>query len=512
MKSPFRPPAPNGDLLTAAVGDRYTKGNQRIRNLTEYDWEDPMHEALFAARRTIARLAVVLSVLLGPLHAPSLLAQPQANPSLLSVELLPKVDGAVARITANGPLDYRILGNGAPTSRLVIDFPNTRNTLQHYFPEEKHPLVNRILMYEFEDKNRAPRGRVVFDLQREAFYRTKSSPSAQLIIDLTNGNLVPGADSKESPLGRNPVLAAPVFHDDAPIIDDAPETVDTNLDPPRDPAVPDNVQIVPASVDTMLFFGNTSEEEHPLGAEDVLEIHVFELEQLNRTVRVAGNGSINLPLIGRVQAAGKTPDEVSQQIAAKLSDGFVQNPQVSIFVTEFNSQSVSVLGAVGTPATYSLMGPRRLLQILAEAGSLADNAGNTLFLFRQTTDGQSARLSVPLNELMVNGDPRWNVVIRPGDVLSVPPGNAVSISVLGAVNQPGVYRLPSGDDATLLTAIAQAGGLSERAAKKGAQIKRRLPSGEQSVIRVNLADILSGKQSDPVLQSGDVIVVKESFF
>ena len=241
---------------------------------------------------------------------------------------------------------------------------------------------------------------------------------------------------------------------------------------------------------------------------------MFELDQLNRKLRVSGDGHIELLLVGRLRAAGLTSEEVAAAVAALLKDRYVQNPQVSNFIVEFNSQKISLLGAVQSPSTYPLIGQRRLLHVLAEAGSLAPNAGKTLYVFRQTSDGRSARLTVPLNELLLQGDPRWNIALIPGDVVSVPPEQAIAVSVLGAVNSPGVHKLPVGDEATLLKAIALAGGLNERASKKGLQIKRRVRdgNGDKAIIKVNLGDILSGKVPDVILVEGDVVVVNESFF
>jgi polysaccharide export outer membrane protein len=274
------------------------------------------------------------------------------------------------------------------------------------------------------------------------------------------------------------------------------------------------VKIEPAYIPPSFFFQTSSEVENDyrLGAEDVIEIRVFELDQLNRTVRVSGDGHIELPLVGRIRVTNLTSNEVAEEIANRLRDRYVQNPQVSVFVTQFLSQKVSLLGAVATPASYPLSGQRRLLQLLADAGSLGPEAGRTLYVFRQTPDGRSARLTVPLNELLLQGDPRWNVLLRPGDVVSVPPEQAIAISVLGAVSTPGVHKLPVGDEATLLKAIALAGGLNERASKKGVQIKRRQADGEETIIKADLGDILSGKKPDIVLQEGDVVVVRESFF
>ncbi len=179
----------------------------------------------------------------------------------------------------------------------------------------------------------------------------------------------------------------------------------------------------------MSFFFHASEassDDYRLGPEDVIEVRVFELDQLNRTLRVSGDGKIELPLVGSVEVTGLTPNQVATQIADRLRDRYVQNPQVSIFITEFKSQKVSLLGAVATPASYPLSGQRRLLQLLAEAGSLGPEAGSTLYVFRQTEDGRSARLTVPLNELLLQGDPRWNVLLRSGDVISVPPEQAIA--------------------------------------------------------------------------------------
>ena len=119
---------------------------------------------------------------------------------------------------------------------------------------------------------------------------------------------------------------------------------------------------------------------------------------------------------------------------------------------------------------------------------------------------------MPLNDLLVLGDPRWNIAILPGDVVSVPPEEAIGVSVLGAVNNPGVYKLPVGDEATLLKAVALAGGLNDRASKKGVRVKRRDEEGEEVVLKINLGDILSGKKPDIVLIEGDVVVINESFF
>ena len=125
--------------------------------------------------------------------------------------------------------------------------------------------------------------------------------------------------------------------------------------------IPSNVSIQPGEVPLSLFFRTATREniDYRLGREDVIEIRVFELDQLNRTVRISGDGSIELPLVGRLPASGMTAEELAEEVASHLRDRYVQNPQVSIFILEFNSRKVSLLGAVQAPASYALLGQRR---------------------------------------------------------------------------------------------------------------------------------------------------------
>ena len=275
--------------------------------------------------------------------------------------------------------------------------------------------------------------------------------------------------------------------------------------------VPDNYDIEPSGTDPALFFGARppDSDQYRLGPEDVLEIRVFDMDQFNRTVRVSGSGSIDLPLIGLIEVQGLVADEAADRVAHELQDDFVQNPQVSVFVKEFNSRKLSLLGAVEQPATYPLLGQRSLLQLLAEAGGVTENADKSLFVFRATVDGRRARLVVPLRELLMDGDPLWDIWLLPGDVVSVPPKEFIKISVLGAIQKPGIYELAR-SDASLLKALASAQGLTQRASTKGIEIKR-IESDETTIV-VNLADVLEGKSQDVRLEDGDVIFVDEKFF
>lgn len=459
---------------------------------------------------------LLLLSLLAPSLPPLVTAQERAS-EIKTLKLFPSEGGLVAVFKGDGWLEHRVVQEQNPEQRLIIDVLGVRNPLRHYYPPESHPFLERILMYEYPEATNpnqtGPLARIVFELKYDVDYHIESDVDELRVTFTDVATLDPLDNTSDVPPDVD--ADAPEFLDARPGDHETGSPEPDALDEPEvNPNVPANVSIQPEDIPPSLFFElpTLTSEDYLLGPEDVIEVRVFELDQLNRKVRISGDGRIELPLVGNLRVAGLTGEEVSAEVAARLKDRYVQNPQVSIFIVEFNSQKVSLLGAVKAPSTYALVGQRRLLQVLAEAGSLASNAGNTLYVFRQTPDGRSARLTVPLNELLLQGDPRWNIAIIPGDVVSVPPEQAIAVSVLGAVNSPGVHKLPVGDEATLLKAIALAGGLNERASKKGLQIKRRNRGGDTVIIKVNLSDILSGKKPDLILVEGDVIVVNESFF
>ncbi len=120
--------------------------------------------------------------------------------------------------------------------------------------------------------------------------------------------------------------------------------------------------------------GAPSVEDYRIGSQDLLELQVFGIDALNRTVRVNSRGFISLPLVGLVQAAGLTSEELEEALAAKLAQDYLQNPQVSVFIKEFTSQRVTVEGAVKKPGVYPLKGRTSLLQTLATAERLVQRS------------------------------------------------------------------------------------------------------------------------------------------
>ncbi|HEU4402791.1 MAG TPA: polysaccharide biosynthesis/export family protein [Candidatus Polarisedimenticolia bacterium] len=252
--------------------------------------------------------------------------------------------------------------------------------------------------------------------------------------------------------------------------------------------------------------------DHPVGPEDLLEISVFEIPELNRTVRVSEKGTISLPLLGEMEVRGLTSMQLESRLREALTKRYLQDPQVSVFVREYGSKKVSVIGAVGKPGVYAMLGPRTLLQVLSEAGGLVKEAGAELYVIRAAPDGASEKIAVKVNDLLVNRDPALNLPIEPGDVISVPLDRPIYIYVDGAVKTPGRLEELANRPITLLQAIAKAGGTTERANLKAIQVLRRGADGTQSELKMSLKRIRQGRDPDPLLQEGDVIVVPETFF
>ena len=252
--------------------------------------------------------------------------------------------------------------------------------------------------------------------------------------------------------------------------------------------------------------------EYIIGPQDLLEIRVFELPELNQTVRVSEDGSITLPLLGNVQVGGLTKDGVEEKLKTLLEARWLKNAQVSVFIKEYQSRRVAVIGAVEKPGMYELIGRLTLLQVISQAGGFKENAANEIYVLREGKDGATTSIAIDLEDLLLNGNQKLNIPLMPGDVINVPVDKIIHVYVFGQVKNPGALQVKMSKKITLLQAIAAAGGLTEGASKRGVTIKRVLKDGREVKIRVNLNDIIKGKKPDIVLQEGDVVYVPESIF
>jgi polysaccharide export outer membrane protein len=253
-------------------------------------------------------------------------------------------------------------------------------------------------------------------------------------------------------------------------------------------------------------------QEYRVGPKDLLEISVFGAEELSRTVRVSEDGKVSLPLLGEVLVDGLTKSELEKKLADLLGEKYVQNPQVTVFIREYQSKRVSVLGAVEKPGPYQLLGRQTLMQIVSEAGGLTRDAGSDIIIIRQLPDGTSTSLRISIDALFLKGDAQLNVPLEAGDIVNIPVDKLVAVYVFGQVKNPGALQVKKSAIPTLLQAIAQAGGFTDRAARGGVVIKRKDETGKEKEIKVNARSILNNKQPDVQLLENDTVYVPESIF
>lgn len=274
--------------------------------------------------------------------------------------------------------------------------------------------------------------------------------------------------------------------------------------------------VVPAIV-FLLFHSYASGQvidssDYRIGPKDLLEIKVFGLDELSTTVRVSEDGMITLPLLGEVGVQGLTKSGVEGKLAQLLGEKYLRNPQVTVFIKEYQSKRVSVLGAVNNPGPYELLGRQTILQVISQAGGMTQDAGEEIIIIRQNEDGSNTALKIPIEDLVVKGDVELNIPLEPGDIINIPIDKIVHVYVFGQVKNPGALEVKRSKIPTLLQAIAQAGGFSERASKGRVIIKRTGDDGKEVQTRVNVNDIIRGKKKDIQLLENDVVFVPETIF
>lgn len=240
--------------------------------------------------------------------------------------------------------------------------------------------------------------------------------------------------------------------------------------------------------------------EPRIGPNDVLEVRVFEAEELSGSVRVSGQGEVSLPLLGAVRAADLTARQFEAALVDRLRGRYVRDPHVTVQITEMQSRPVSVLGAVRQPGIFQLRGARSLLEVLAMAGGLAPDAGAEVVLRR----ANDATEEVDLYALL-DADPGAGTRVYPGDVVSVK--RAGMVYVVGEVNKPGAFPLTGGEPVTVLRAVALGGGLRPGATRSRVHLVRTAPDGRRATSTVDLGRVLAGRSADPPLQADDVLYV-----
>lgn len=260
-----------------------------------------------------------------------------------------------------------------------------------------------------------------------------------------------------------------------------------------------------------------SSDRYRIGPGDVLEVRLYKLPDLSReALRVEESGTIRMPLIEEdIPAACRTEGELAKDIANRYLP-LMRNPQVDVFVKEYQSRPVAVIGAVNTPGRFQLQRRIRLLDLLSFAGGPAERAGGNIQVVHSSSypscESMTARRNNP-NELGLSvfklrdtlaGNPRSNPYVRPGDVITVL--EFEQIYVLGNVNHPASFPLK--ERVTLSQAIAMAGGTLPDSQSDRVRILRQKADGvTREEFVVDLKAINKRQAPDVVLQANDVVEV-----
>ena len=259
-----------------------------------------------------------------------------------------------------------------------------------------------------------------------------------------------------------------------------------------------------------------------LGPDDVIGIRATDAEEISeKAIRIGANGSINLPLVGRVQAGGLTTDDLEKKLVTLLKP-FVRTPEVTVNVVEMRSQPVSVIGAVTSPEVQQLQGRKTLVEMLSLAGGVRIDSGYSVKITRskewgpiplagavEDSTGQYTVGEVSLKEIMEAKNPANNIPIMPNDVISVPRGEMVY--VVGDVKRAGGFVLGEKARVSVLQALSLASGLERTASSSNAKILRAdTGGGARAEVPVNLKNILAGKDQDVPMEPDDILFVPGS--
>jgi polysaccharide export outer membrane protein len=247
--------------------------------------------------------------------------------------------------------------------------------------------------------------------------------------------------------------------------------------------------------------GHAFTKDYIVGEGDLLRITVYDNPDLLTVVRIGGEGTILFPLIGQVKVAGMSVNLVAKKIEEMLSEGYIVSPHVSVFIEEYRSQRVTIMGQVRNPGLYELKGFTTFMELLSKAGDLTSEAGDKAFIKRkpESPDKGERNITIDLKRLVEKGDTSQDIPVVDGDSVYIV--KAGTFYVTGEVKNPAPYKFEEG--LTVFKAITKAGGFTDRASSGRVRIIRKVKDKEEIIEKV--------KGDEPILPD-DVIVVPESFF
>jgi polysaccharide export outer membrane protein len=241
-----------------------------------------------------------------------------------------------------------------------------------------------------------------------------------------------------------------------------------------------------------------------LGSGDLLAISVAGAPEYHYDMRISPAGTASLPMLGNVALAGLSTTQAENIIAKRLQEnGYFNDPQVSVFVKEYATAGISVLGEVQKPGIYPLMGSRTLLDAISAAGGTTPKAGKMVTITHR--DELDSPKTIPLSH--DNGETMTNISVQPGDTVVV--SKAGMVYVIGAVKEPTGIILDN-PHFTVLQAIAMAHGTNPTASLKSTKLIRKASTSSPQELPIPLDTILSAKSPDLELQPDDIVFVPNS--
>lgn len=249
---------------------------------------------------------------------------------------------------------------------------------------------------------------------------------------------------------------------------------------------------------SFLFVSPLYSQDYVVGERDVLKITVYDNPELTTVAKVSEEGTIFFPFLGEVKVKGLTTSQVAAKMGSLLAEGYIVNPQVTVYVDQFRSLKIMLIGEIARPGLFELPVGTTFLELLLRAGPVTPNAGDEAIIKRKTGKGEQS-ITVDLARLLEKGDTTADQPLQDGDNIYIPKGG--SYYVLGQVKNPGMFKFQ--EQTTVFKAVIQAGGFTEIASQRRISIKRRLDGKEVSLEKVGL---------DELVRPDDIINVPESLF
>jgi polysaccharide export outer membrane protein len=248
--------------------------------------------------------------------------------------------------------------------------------------------------------------------------------------------------------------------------------------------------------------------DYLLGPGDLLQITVFETQDLNAEVRVSSRGVISLPLLGNVDVRNLTAAAAETKIEKELKVKYLQDPHVSIYIKEHVSKQITLVGSFKKPGTYDYVSKRKLLDVIAIAEGLSEKAGSAAYITRfDDKTKKNVNYFIDLDELVRRGNMEQNIVVMGGDVVFIPETGQCFVD--GAVRKPGTYPLRNG--MTITEVITLAGGLAGYADSDKIKLIRRVENGkERQVLSLSFNDLQGGVGDSLLIKDQDIIFAESS--